>query len=112
MGEHIEEFDVRLIDEAIADIRAIKSYIEKDLKNPIAAAGVVDSIFDVARNLSTLPRRNRVLAKQGNLEVRLAQAGKYLLLYVVQDNIVKIFAVIYSARDIKTRLALLIERLD
>lgn len=80
MGDRIDTFDVRLIDEAIADVRAIKTYIEQDLNNPAAAMRVVDSIFDAARSLSTLPRRNRVLAKHGELEVRAAQAGKYLLL--------------------------------
>lgn len=112
MNDRIEQFDVRLIDEAISDIRAIKSYIESELQNPSAATRVVDSIFVVARGLSTLPHRNRVLAKYGNLETRVARAGKYLLLYVIQDKTVKIFAILHSTRDIEGRLASLIGRLD
>ena len=112
MNDQIEQHDVRLVDEAISDIRAIKSYIELELRNPQAAIRVVDSIFNAARNLSTLPRRNRVLTKYRDFEIRMAQAGKYLLLYVIQDKTVKIFAVLYSARDVGGRLAALLERLE
>ena len=34
MNDQIEQYDVRLVDEAISDIRAIKSYIELELRNP------------------------------------------------------------------------------
>lgn len=112
MDDRIEWYDVRLVDEAISDVRAIKSYIEHELQNPNAAARTIDSIFSVARGLSTLPRRNRVTAKYGDLETRMAQAGRYLLLYVIQEKTVKIFAVLYSARDVRGRLAALIERLE
>ena len=112
MDDRIEQFDVRLIDEAVSDIHSIKLHIESELQNPNAAARVVESIFSTARGLSTLPRRNRVLAKCNGLEPRAARAGKYLLLYVIQDKTVKIFAILYSARDVRGRLASLIDRLD
>lgn len=112
MDGRIERYDVRLLDEAISDVRAIKSYIEHELQNPSAAARTIDSIFSVARGLSTLPRRNRVVEKYDGLEIRMAQAGRYLLLYVIQEKTVKIFAVLYSARDVRGRLAALVERLE
>ena len=104
-------FSVELTKGALGDVRAIKAYIEEQLLEPAAARRTVERILAAADALSTMPRRNRVLVTTSSgYDVRLARAGNYSLLYLIAADAVRVFAVMYSARDFESRLPALLAR--
>lgn len=106
-------YSVEFTEEALADIRSIRDYIESELLAQKAAIRTVASILDAASSLSTLPYRNRSLSPDtAKQSVRSAKAGNYRLLYLIANTNVKIFAVLYGKRDIEGRLSSLLERIQ
>ena len=110
MGD-VREFSVELTDGAMGDLRAIKAYIGETLLEPLAARRIATGILSTADALSVMPMRNRVLLETSDgLEVRSARSASYTLCYLVCDDVVRVFAVLYSASDVTGRLERLLER--
>lgn len=105
MGDGSRRYEVKILQEAMEDIRSIRDYIEGQLCNPTAAIRTVEAIFAAARALETFPFRNRSLGLcTSGFELRLARSGNYVLLYAVDGEQVKIVAVLYGKSDLESRI--------
>ena len=101
-------YEVKFHTQALQDIQTIKSYLEHEFGAQDAARRLVTGILETAEALSTLPRRNRVIAASGAKEIRRARHGNYWLLYEIQASTVHILAVLYAKRDLTARLSSLL----
>ncbi len=105
MGDGPRRYEVKILQEAMDDIRSIRDYIEEQLCNRAAATRTVEAIFATARALETFPFRNRSLGScTSGFELGLARSGNYVLLYVVDGERVKILAVLYGKSDLESRI--------
>lgn len=105
MEDNPRKYEVRILEGAKEDIRSIRDYIENQLCNRTAAIRTVDLIFSAARALESFPFRNRALCLcASGFELRLARSGNYVLLYVVDGEVVKILAVLYGKSDLEARI--------
>lgn len=90
---------------ALNDMHAIKRYIESTLCAPAAARRTIEGILAVANALSLFPLRNRVLATaEDGSKIRAARSGNYTISYLIADDRVTVFSVLYSASNIAQRL--------
>ena len=105
MSDGPSVFGVEISDGAMEDLRTIQEYIAAELQSPASAWRTVMGILDAADRLSAMPFRNRAIAKTSRGHaVRSAHYGKYRLLYLVEEEKVIVFAVLYDALDVEGRL--------
>jgi plasmid stabilization system protein ParE len=99
---------VKYAPEAQNDLVAIKTYIENDLENSIAAERVIKRIAKKGRLLETAPQIGTPLSSIIDIETdyRFLRAGNYLSFYryVEYDNTCYIDRVLYIRRDYLTML--------
>ncbi|MGS2722290.1 type II toxin-antitoxin system RelE/ParE family toxin [Porticoccus sp. GXU_MW_L64] len=91
--------------EALEDIEDIAGYIAKD--SPQYAESVVARLITASRNLSHLPLRGRVVPELGDEHYRECFIYSYRMIYWVEEQEVKIAAVIHGARSLE-----LVDRFD
>ncbi|MCY7355803.1 MAG: type II toxin-antitoxin system RelE/ParE family toxin [Lysobacter sp.] len=82
--------------EAIEDIEAIASYIERD--SPWYANAVVSRIVETARSITENPRIGRVVPELGRKDVRERFVYSYRLIYGIEKTRVTVVAVIHGRR--------------
>lgn len=98
-------YAVEISPDAFEDLRAIQTYISRELGSPAAAARTVRQILETIGRLERFPLRNGVLATLPDGRVlRQAKAENYLALYVTTDSTVSVLAVIYGRSDVEKRL--------
>lgn len=87
--------------EALNDLEEIKSYIQDDLENDIAAANTVKKIIDRIRELEAFPKMGSPLnsvTKTDN-SYRYLLCNNYTAFYRVEKDSVYIVRVLYGRRD-------------
>jgi len=82
---------------AEADLEAIHDYIAAE--NPIAAAGLVTRLEDLAARLADAPGMGRARPELSPT-LRSFPLGSYLLFYRPSDNGIEIVRVLHGGRDI------------
>jgi addiction module RelE/StbE family toxin len=87
---------LRWLDDAIADLRAIKAYIAKE--NPEAARLVIASIRSETGILINQPTIGRAGRISGTRELVISQYS-YIVAYREQNNEVHILAVVHTSRQ-------------
>lgn len=80
--------------EAVEDVEAIASYIERD--SPWYAKAVVSRVVDAAQSIPEYPRVGRMVPEVGRDDVRERFVCSYRLIYQIQVNRVTIIAVIHG----------------
>lgn len=99
-------YTVEISPDAFEDLRAIQTYISRELGSSAAAERTVQQILDAMAGLEQFPLRNRVLVTlPDGRALRRAKAESYLVIYVVTGDAVSVLAVIYGRSDIEERLA-------
>ena len=92
---------IKITDWAERDLEAYGDYIAYQLKNPIAALGIVNGIREQINDLIMFPERNAldddsVLAGLG---VRVAYYKNYKIYYIVDDDIIYIIRILHMRVD-------------
>lgn len=86
---------IRVTPAALNDLKEIKSYIENDLANPIAANNVVKRIIKDYSLLETSPHMGPVLSAKIHIETdfRFIVSGNYIVFYKVDETYVSTFRI-------------------
>lgn len=92
---------IRVSPAALNDLKEIKSYIENELSNPIAANNVIKRIIDDYSNLEISPYMGVLLSKKVPFETdyRFIVSGNYLVFYKVDDEFISIYRILYGRRE-------------
>lgn len=92
---------IRISPAAFNDLKEIKSYIENDLSNPIAAKNVVKRIIKDYSLLESSPKMGTSLSTKVpfNTEFRFIVSGNYIVFYKEDDKYVSIIRILYGRRD-------------
>ena len=92
---------IRVTHAALNDLKEIKSYIENDLSNPIAANNVIKRIIEDYSCLEISPHMGRSLSTKVpfGTAYRFIVSGNYLVFYKVDDEYVSIYRILYGRRD-------------
>ena len=87
--------------EALNDLEEIKSYIQDDLENDIAAANTLKKIFDRILELESFPKMGALLNSVTNTDnsYRYLLCNNYTAFYRIEKDSVYIFRVLYGRRD-------------
>lgn len=92
---------IRVTPTALDDLKEIKSYIEKDLSNPIAANNVIKRIIDDYSRLEISPHIGPSLSTKVpfDTDFRFIVSGNYLIFYKADDEYISIYRILYGRRD-------------
>ena len=94
-------FEVKITPQAAEDLLEIKSYIENELQNPIAAKNTVLNIIETYENLSTLAETGIPVERYVSFptDYKFVLANNYSIFYRIEDKIVRVIRIMYSKRD-------------
>lgn len=94
-------YKVELSPKAVDDLKEIKSYIEDELQNPIAAKNTTLKIIETYESLASSPNSGIPVQKYVSFQTdyRFALSNNYSIFYRTESNIVKVVRIIYSRRD-------------
>ena len=92
---------IRVTPTALNDLKEIKSYIENDLSNPVAANKVIKRIIDDYNRLETTPHMGPSLSTKVpfDTDYRFIVSGNYLIFYKTDDEYVSVYRILYGRRD-------------
>lgn len=92
---------IRLTPTALNDLKEIKSYIENDLSNPIAASNVIRRIIEDYSRLEISPHMGQSLSTKVpfDTDYRFIVSGNYLVFYKADNEYVSIYRILYGRRD-------------
>lgn len=95
------EYNIKLSPNAIEDLQGIKSYIENDLQNPIAARNTINKIISTYEDLSIFPESGIPVQKYVPFatDYRFVLANNYSIFYRIKNNTVFVIRILYSKRD-------------
>ena len=95
------EYKIKLSPKAIEDLQEIKSYIENDLQNPIAAKNTLNKIISTYEDLSIFPESGIPVQKYVpfTTDYRFVIANNYSIFYRIENNTVFVIRILYSKRD-------------
>lgn len=102
----MRQYEVKITDEALADMEQLYNYIAYVLLSPENAMGQYNRIADAILTLDTMPERFRVMDSQQehSRKLRRMLVDHYTIFYVIIDDQVLVTNVMYSASDIENRL--------
>ena len=102
----MKQYQVKITDEALADMERIYNYIAQQLLEPEYAMGQYNRIADAVLRLKEFPERFRLLEPEPwhSMGMRRMNVDNYSVFYVIRQNMVFITDVLYSASDIENRL--------
>jgi toxin ParE1/3/4 len=93
---------VRWTEQAVQDIQAIRSFIERD--SPRYGRLVAERLVEATLRLETFPMSGRVVPELGRDDVRELIAGEYRIVYRVRDDAVVLLTVFRSSRLLPSRI--------
>ena len=95
------EYNIKLSPKAIEDLQEIKSYIENDLQNPIAAKNTLNKIISTYEDLSIFPESVIPVQKYVPFatDYSFVLANNYSIFYRISNEDILIIRILYSKRD-------------
>ncbi len=95
----MERYEIKFLKDALEDLEEIILYIAKDSK--ILALKMHDQIMDTAKDLTTFPKRGRLVPdkKMAAHGFRMLIVMPYIIFYKIDDNTVHIHRVLHGARN-------------
>ena len=92
---------IRVTPTALNDLKEIKSYIENDLSNPIAANNVIKRIIEDYSRLEISPHMGPSLSTKVpfDTDYRFIVSGNYLIFYKSENEYISIYRILYGRRD-------------
>jgi plasmid stabilization system protein ParE len=102
----MKQYNVKITDEAIADMEQIFSHIAYNLLAPENAIGQYNRIADEILKLGTFPEKFKILESEPErkMELRRMPVDNYSVFYIIKESNVIVTDVLYSASDISSRL--------
>jgi plasmid stabilization system protein ParE len=82
--------------EAIEDLEAIASYIERD--SPWYAKAVTSNIVETAETIPSYPELGRVVPEAGDVQIRERFVYSYRVIYRIEAARILIVAIIHGSR--------------
>lgn len=94
-------YKIRLSPHAVEDLKEIKSCIEEELQNPIAAKNTVLKIIEKYESLARMPNIGIPVERYVDFptDYKFVLANNYSIFYRLGNEIVRIVRIIYSRRD-------------
>ena len=101
------QYEVLISGKAHEDMEGIYSYIADELFEPAVAAKQYDRIAEAILSLETMPERVKLMDTEPERSKGLRQllVDNYSVFFVIHTETVRIARVLYSAADIRSRLA-------
>lgn len=102
----MEEYEVKITNEALADMEKIYEYIAFELMSPENAINQYNRIADAILSLYSFPNRNALfeIEPEHSLGMRRMIVDNYLICYMVDPGIVTVTDVLYSASNVHIHL--------
>ncbi len=94
-------FQVEISPQAAEDLLEIKSYIENELQNPIAARNTVKKIVETYEDLENYPEIGIPVERYVSFstDYKFVLAKNYSIFYRIDGDKVKVIRILYSRRD-------------
>lgn len=102
----MKQYNVKITDRALADMEMIYGYIADTLNAPIAAIRQYNRIAKGIESLNSFPHRCHLFDSEPEHTMGLRQllVDNYSVIYTVNEDIVTVLRVLYSASDISACL--------
>lgn len=102
----MNKYEVKITDEALADMEKIYEYIATQLLAPENAMGQYNRIADAILSLDSFPNRFAILEfePEHSRGMRRMVVDNYLVCFVVDSGVVTVTDVLYGASNIHMRL--------
>jgi plasmid stabilization system protein ParE len=91
---------VKWVEVAWKDFEEVAEYIAKD--SPYYAASFVKNARNIARSLSNLADRGRIVPEFNNKNIRELFVGNYRMIYQIKNEVIYVIGFIHGARDLWT----------
>ena len=100
------KYEVKITDEALADMEKIYNYIANELLAPENAMGQYNRIADAILTLDAIPERFSLfeLEPEHSWGMRRMGVDNYLVCYMVDLGVVTVTDVLYGASNVHMRL--------
>ena len=94
-------YTIEISPQAIDDLKEIKSYIENNLQNPIAAKNTINKIISTYEDLIIMPESGIPVQKYVSFptDYRFVLANNYSIFYRIESEIIYVIRILYSKRD-------------
>ena len=94
-------FEIKIAPQAAADLLEIKDYIEKELRNPIAAHNTISKIIETYENSTAFSNVGIPVEKYVSFptDYKFVLANNYSIFYRIEDEVIRIIRILYSRRD-------------
>jgi len=94
-------YKIVLSSDAIQDLADTKTYISRELKNPMAAKRIVSGIVKGLRILEPYPEAGpSVAALTGeDTDIRLLSCGKHIAMYRISGNTIHVARIVNARQD-------------
>jgi plasmid stabilization system protein ParE len=102
----MQQYSVQITDKALEDMEEIYIYIAEQLQAPENAMGQYNRIAEAIQKLTVFPERVRIMESEPEHTIGLRQLSidNFSVFYVIEDDMVIVTRVLYSASDISKRL--------
>jgi plasmid stabilization system protein ParE len=102
----MQQYSVQITDKALEDMEEIYIYIAEQLQAPENAMGQYNRIAEAIQKLTVFPERVRIMESEPEHTIGLRQLtiDNFSVFYVIEDDMVIVTRVLYSASDISKRL--------
>ena len=102
----MDKYEVKITDEALADIDGIYNYIENTLLAPENAMGQNNRIAEAILTLESYPERYPIFDSEPehSWEMRRMVVDNYLVCYIVDPGKVTVTDVLFGASNVHVRL--------
>lgn len=102
----MEQYQVKITAKVYEDMRDIYNYIADSLHTPDTALKQYDRIASAIESLDVSPKRIKLMDTEPECSQGLRQLliDNYSVFFVVNDNVVTVLRVIYSASNIRRKL--------
>ncbi len=102
----MKEYNVKITDEALADMEQLYNHIAYALRAPENAMSQYNRIADAILKLNVFPERYRIMESEPehSKEIRRMPVDNYSVFYTIKADTVFVTDVLYSASDIERRL--------
>lgn len=102
----MKKYKVKISHQALLDMEEIYSYIAEKLGSAVTAMAQYNRISEAIESLDVFPERFQIMDIVPKLskDVRQVIVDHYSAIYIIEDDIVTVVRVLYSASDLSAKL--------